>query len=57
MQVLSGGMSVGRAGGGIAFFAHVGGFLAGMGLIGLFKRRDVKFFSPQRHPTWEDPRW
>ena len=56
MQVLSGGMSVGRAGGGVAFFAHVGGFLAGMGLIGLFKRRDVKFFSPQRHPTWEDPR-
>lgn len=56
MQVLSGGMSIGRAGGGVAFFAHVGGFLAGMGLIGLFKRRDVKFFSPQRHPTWEDPR-
>ncbi|HTK87093.1 MAG TPA: rhomboid family intramembrane serine protease [Nitrospiraceae bacterium] len=56
MQVLSGGMSVGRAGGGVAFFAHVGGFLAGMALIGLFKRRDVKFFSSQRHPAWEDPR-
>jgi len=54
MQVLSGGMSVGRAGGGVAFFAHVGGFLAGMALIGLFKRPEVKFFSPQRHHAWRE---
>lgn len=57
MQVLSGGMSVGRTGGGVAFFAHVGGFLAGMALIGVFKRPEVKFFSPQRHRTWENSRW
>ena len=55
MQVLSGGMSVGRSGGGVAFFAHVGGFLAGMGLIGFFKRADVHFFSPERHRAWGRP--
>ncbi|MEP6888954.1 MAG: rhomboid family intramembrane serine protease, partial [Nitrospirales bacterium] len=47
MQALSGGMSLGRSGGGVAFFAHVGGFLAGMGLIGLFKRGDVRFFAEE----------
>ncbi len=50
-QLISGGMSVGATGGGVAFFAHIGGFIAGMALIGLFKRRDVRFFSPGR-PTW-----
>jgi len=54
MQVLSGGMSVGRTGGGVAFFAHVGGFLAGMALIGLFKRPEVAFFSSERHRSWRD---
>jgi membrane associated rhomboid family serine protease len=33
MQLLSGGMSIGSQGGGVAFFAHIGGFLAGMVLI------------------------
>ncbi|TKS60829.1 MAG: rhomboid family intramembrane serine protease [Nitrospira sp.] len=47
-QLVSGGMSVGAKGGGVAFFAHIGGFVAGMALIGLFKRRDVPFFSPGR---------
>jgi membrane associated rhomboid family serine protease len=55
MQMLSGGMSLGQSGGGVAFFAHVGGFLAGMALIGLFKRPDVHFFSPGRHRAWEEP--
>jgi membrane associated rhomboid family serine protease len=32
--------------GGIAFFAHIGGFAAGMVLIPLFKYRHVKFFNP-----------
>ncbi len=49
LQVLSGGMSVGRSGGGVAFFAHVGGLLAGMALIGLFKRHDVPYLSPAKH--------
>ena len=57
MQVLSGGMSLGRTGGGVAFFAHVGGFVAGMALIGVFKRSDVHFFAPQRHRAWENSSW
>lgn len=56
LQILSGGMSVGREGGGVAFFAHVGGFVAGMALIGLFKRADVRFFSPTHH-RWKDTDW
>ena len=47
-QLVSGGMSAGAKGGGVAFFAHIGGFVAGMALIGFFKRRDVPFFSPGR---------
>ena len=54
MQVLSGGMSLGREGGGVAFFAHIGGFVAGMALIGVFKRPDVRFFAPgHRHSSWD----
>ncbi len=48
MQLLSGGMSIGSTGGGVAFFAHIGGFVAGMALIGLFKRPDVHFFAPSQ---------
>ena len=32
-------------GGGVAFMAHIGGFLAGMALIPLFKRRRVRLFD------------
>jgi len=53
MQLLSGGMSIGGPGGGVAFFAHIGGFVAGMTLIGVFKRADVPFFSPARHGRGE----
>jgi membrane associated rhomboid family serine protease len=34
--------------GGVAFGAHIGGFVAGMILIPLFKRSDVRFFAPPR---------
>lgn len=34
------------SGGGVAFFAHIGGFVAGMLLIAAFKRRSVRFFQP-----------
>jgi membrane associated rhomboid family serine protease len=57
MQVLSGGMSLGREGGGVAFFAHIGGFLAGMVLIGVFKRPDVPFFAARRHASWRGSDW
>ena len=49
MQLLSGGASLGRSGGGVAFFAHIGGFVAGMALIGFFKHPNVRFFAPARH--------
>ena len=54
MQLFSGGMSIGSNGGGVAFFAHIGGFLAGMALIGLFKRRDVPFFGTSGRGRWEN---
>ena len=53
MQLLSGGMSIGGPGGGVAFFAHIGGFVAGMTLIVVFKRPEVPFFSPARHNRWD----
>jgi membrane associated rhomboid family serine protease len=53
MQLVSGGMSAGASAGGVAFFAHVGGFVSGMVLIGLFKRPDVPFFAPRRSDRWE----
>jgi membrane associated rhomboid family serine protease len=38
VQLISG-MASSRSGGGVAWFAHIGGFLAGIVLIGLFKKR------------------
>jgi len=34
-----------RGGGGVAFRAHIGGFLTGMLLVALFKRRDVPLWA------------
>ncbi len=51
MQVLYGGFSMGAEEGGVAFFAHVGGFLAGMVLIGFFKHSHVRFFNPPHSYT------
>ena len=42
MQLLSGGMSIGNEGGGVAFFAHVGGFLAGLVLFPLIDPRPAR---------------
>lgn len=41
-------LSSSSSGGGIAWYAHVGGFVAGMMLIGLFKRSDVPFGGGRR---------
>ena len=46
IQVLNSVMS-GHAGGGVAWYAHIGGFVAGMALIPLFKYRRVRLFSPR----------
>jgi len=45
IQFLSGAMSAGVQGGGIAYFAHIGGFLAGFAFIVFFKKRGVRFFK------------
>ncbi|WP_029008314.1 rhomboid family intramembrane serine protease [Azospirillum halopraeferens] len=45
-QILSGVATPTSAEGGVAFWAHVGGFIAGMVLIPFFRRRDVPLFEP-----------
>jgi membrane associated rhomboid family serine protease len=46
LQLLGGAVSLGASGGGVAFWAHVGGFAAGALGIGLFRRRELV----DRHP-------
>ena len=47
LQLINSAM-VGTSGGGVAWSAHVGGFLAGAVLIPFFKHRSVKLFAPAR---------
>jgi membrane associated rhomboid family serine protease len=47
LQLLSNTMAQ-QGGGGVAFRAHIGGFVAGMLFVGLFKRRNVRLFAPAR---------
>ena len=42
--------------GGIAYWAHVGGFLAGMALLLLFRRRGVKMWDTRRPVSPKPPR-
>ena len=37
--------------GGVAWFAHIGGFVAGVALIPFFKHRDVRLFHPAQTST------
>jgi membrane associated rhomboid family serine protease len=46
IQLVGGAADLGRTGGGVAFWAHVGGFAAGVLLIGLFRDPELV----QRHP-------
>jgi membrane associated rhomboid family serine protease len=46
MQFVSGALSIGSPGGGVAWFAHIGGFVAGLVLLIPFKRRRVRLCSP-----------
>ncbi len=58
LQIFSGGLE-GSSAGGVAWGAHVGGFIAGMLLVGIFKKRKVHFFNPPsyRHPIEIEKRW
>jgi len=40
-QLISGAGAIGASGGGVAFFAHIGGFIAGGLLVSVFRRREV----------------
>jgi membrane associated rhomboid family serine protease len=48
LQLLSGWGTLGMKGGGVAFWAHAGGFLAGAILIFVFRKRSLL----ERHPYW-----
>lgn len=47
LQLINSAMS-GDQQGGVAWGAHIGGFVAGMALIPIFKHRNVRFFAPAR---------
>jgi len=63
LQALQGITSFGSGGGGIAFWAHIGGFAAGAVLIYLFKDNELLFdhphhgWSEKKDPSsvWDDP--
>ncbi|NWG45861.1 MAG: rhomboid family intramembrane serine protease [Alphaproteobacteria bacterium] len=51
IQLASGLMSpAGEAG--VAFWAHIGGFLAGLALVPLFRRRHIALLQPRRAEPW-----
>ena len=47
-QFLSAAMATGGAGGGVAWWAHIGGLIAGVVLIFPMKKRDVRLLDPGR---------
>jgi len=47
-QVLAGLGSLGGTGGGVAFFAHIGGFAAGLALVSLFAKRRREYYGRWR---------
>ena len=52
LQLFSG-LATPTDGGGVAFWAHIGGFVAGMALIPFFKRRDVHVLEKPHHRPFE----
>lgn len=49
LQLLSSVLIADQGGGGVAWFAHIGGFIAGLILIPVFKRRGVRLLQSARH--------
>jgi membrane associated rhomboid family serine protease len=45
LQIINSGLAA-SSGGGVAWWAHIGGFVAGMLLVGVFKKRSVHLFNP-----------
>jgi membrane associated rhomboid family serine protease len=54
IQLVSGVLSIGGQGGGVAFWAHVGGFVAGMALI--FAFRDKRLLAKHPYHGWRQRR-
>jgi membrane associated rhomboid family serine protease len=48
LQLINTAASAGQEGGGVAWGAHLGGFVAGMALLPLFKKRGVRYLHPGR---------
>jgi membrane associated rhomboid family serine protease len=44
LQLLGGSMAGGQNGGGVAFWAHIGGFISGLLLVNLFRKREPRLF-------------
>ncbi len=53
LQIVSGAAVPTSEEGGVAFWAHVGGFVAGMALTPVFKRREVPLFEAPHSRAWE----
>lgn len=64
IQILGGITSIGSTGGGVAFWAHIGGFLGGAALVWLFKDEELLLNHPyhgwqqqtRSADIWSDPR-
>ena len=54
VQVIGGYSSIGAEGGGVAFWAHIGGFLAGMALIFVFKNESL--LAQHQYRGWNQRR-
>ncbi|RIL05327.1 MAG: rhomboid family intramembrane serine protease [Proteobacteria bacterium] len=54
VQLVGGATSIGKEGGGVAFWAHVGGFVAGMALVLVF--RDPRLVARHPYHGWSAPR-
>ena len=55
MQLLYGLASAGGTGGGIAWWAHIGGFLAGVGLLYVMRQKKVKTFGAPKQTYYKPP--
>lgn len=42
------------SGGGVAYFAHIGGFFVGLVLTPIFKRKSIKIFAPANSTSWKN---
>jgi membrane associated rhomboid family serine protease len=49
LQLVQGAAGFGQQGGGVAWFAHIGGFVAGLLLVVPFKQRSVRLFHPAHY--------